>query len=233
MAGDGRCNNTDGRPRFLVVLLAVSASVFALRIAGGIMDQVFGVVTSYAVFVSSLDWEYPIRLVFGLSFAALVAIWQHAILERRSRAVNGIVLALFVMFAILPIRFGVPYDETLVYEEEDVAARRVRVELRWIVDNIIQARPTLTNEDVRSAIAMPIRDGGYGVLLSLTDVARRAIRYESQSHIGDRLGVFLDGELRSAPRITAPLHGSDVFLPLCAAEREARRIATGITMEGD
>ena len=79
----------------------------------------------------------------------------------------------------------------------------------------------------RKAIAYQL----YQVKLHLTQKGRDVIRKVTQRNVGKRIGFFLDGDLKSSPKIVQPLDIPYVMLPIRTTATEAERIARGIMME--
>lgn len=89
----------------------------------------------------------------------------------------------------------------------------------------------LRHLDPLSAAVEQGSDGNYGVFVSTTEEGNELLHSWTSSNIGNRLGVFLDGRLISAPFIESPLT-SMILLESGFTQSEAELIAARIRRGG-
>jgi preprotein translocase subunit SecD len=92
-------------------------------------------------------------------------------------------------------------------------------------EHIYLHEEVLVNQaDIDSAYATT-QQGDPAVQLLLTPAGAHAFQELTESNLGKRCGVLLDGELVSAPRIMAPIRDGRVVLMADFTAAEAQRIA--------
>jgi len=165
-----------------------------------------------------------VATAIALAAALSTAEWLRARLApRRIRAIAilGIGILAFLPLQIRPV-FDIEMPETgLGIDGEPLipAARSpIRIECRLLDgEGIVFDNAQVVRADVHSFDGVE-----YGLRLTLTDEGRSRVRRITFDHVGEELGFFLDGTLKSRATILVPLDQQEVFVPL-ALEREAAR----------
>ncbi|MDH3197459.1 MAG: hypothetical protein OEO21_04385 [Candidatus Krumholzibacteria bacterium] len=86
----------------------------------------------------------------------------------------------------------------------------------------------VNQSDVDSAFAT-MQNGRWAVELMLTAAGSRKFEELTEGNVGKQCGMFLNGELVSAPRIMAPIRVGRAIVASDFTEAEARRVAQGLS----
>jgi preprotein translocase subunit SecD len=86
----------------------------------------------------------------------------------------------------------------------------------------------LTNSDIRSVSAQPIRKGYAGVLIIFTDEGARKLAEITEANRGQLLAIVVDGVVVAAPKIIEKMSNGEAMLESGFSEEEAVRLAKSI-----
>ena len=82
--------------------------------------------------------------------------------------------------------------------------------------------------DVENAAAVPDAppSSGWSVSVNLTGDGTAALQTATETTVGSRIAIVVDGRIVSAPTVQAPIASGDVVVTSGLTEREARSLAT-------
>jgi preprotein translocase subunit SecD len=95
-------------------------------------------------------------------------------------------------------------------------------------DVFLHADPVVSNADIASACVVT-HGGGPAVEVTMTATARERFARATEEHVMKRMAILVDGRLVAAPIIRAAIPGGKAIIHGSFDEKEAQRIAKGIT----
>ena len=221
------------RSVWLVSGLAASCAVLVFRVS----DAIIELLASYAGYSGIGGWfrgrQILIQLVVGLILAVLGVRWQHAVLEKKSLKANCVVLVIFAVLAVFPLRLQISTELMTCFPpgtEVPVPANVAPADLKCkVIDGeTISSGIIITEQNVKSARAVAWDDRTYNVEIVLDSEGARKIREVTTSEIGKRIGFWLDGDLVCSPEIMAPVSSGVVHMTVYLSRQEAAEIAASL-----
>jgi len=86
----------------------------------------------------------------------------------------------------------------------------------------------IDESNVKEAYAVTDVDGTYAIGLTLDSEGSNTIAQTTETQLGKRLAIFLDGELVCSPEIKARIGGGRILIPAHFTRQEAEHMAAGI-----
>ena len=211
--------------------LLIGLSILFFRLLSVVAG--IGLMPLYRIPLGFVIHAAPILRAYESVIACGAGVFFAVLLSRKVRTVHFAVIIIVWVLALLPLQFRVQQQVRLAPPSlpEPAAVQPLALTARLIVGESISDSILLDNSHVARAEAVPLFDDVYQVKLHLTPTGRNAIRDTTRHHVGDRIGFFIDGDLKSSPEILQPLDIPYVIIPIRTTADEAEWIARGIMKE--
>jgi hypothetical protein len=228
---DGGVAMKNNRPEWLIISLSVTSAIVAYRLSGAIFNNL--------LFILNFDlfgWQFHAGLIFSLISAVLIAIFQHRIFTDKSMKINKIVLMIFLVLAILPLRANTEVDFAVMPSDaaiEELEILPVRFACKIIEGDTVLPNVVIDNShvlDAKVSLTPTGSNDSYSILLQLTPEGQAAIRKATSQNIGNLFGYWIDGELVCSPKIHTEILGDSIYMPIDKNLSEAKRLAEGIIL---
>lgn len=153
-----------------------------------------------------------------------------ALLARQVALQKPVLITIIWILALLPIQIhtGVEAVAVQTVTADRQEAKPIKLAARIIDGQRINDEVLLNNRHIQKAVGISAYDDSWQIRLDLTQEGCRRIREATRQNVGNRIGFFLDGDLKSSPEIMEPLDIPYVMLPMDVSAGEAGRIAEGI-----
>jgi hypothetical protein len=221
-----KLNEQSNRPHWVVLALAVSSAVLSYRISTGVIGF-------FVYFTRFAAWEWPLCLTIGLLVAFAFTFLQHWLLKNKSRNVSIMCLIIFSVLAILPIKLqrksiSLAYDTEFISLQDELP---ITLKCKWIDGDRIGADVIISDKHIFATEPSTLDKKSYQVSLLLTKAGQQIMEKATSENIGKRLGFWVNGDLKSSPKIMTPIAGGIVVLPIPLSKHKATLVCEKINKQ--